>query len=138
FDGKTFTSKQQETKWIDYGPDEYAGITWSNTGKRKIFIGWMSNWTYANLVPTESFRNAMTITRDLTLKHVNDNIFVASKPVSQLSSIRKKSIIIENIQLNKKISITSKIGSLKLPCQINLSIDKINDFSIILSNNINE
>ena len=68
FDGKTFTSDQTDTRWMDYGPDNYAGITWSNTGKRKIFFGWMSNWMYANLVPTETWRNALTIPRDLKLK----------------------------------------------------------------------
>ncbi|CAF4628244.1 unnamed protein product, partial [Rotaria sp. Silwood2] len=44
FDGSTFIPFNTTIKWIDYGPDEYAGITWSNTGNRKIFLGWMSNW----------------------------------------------------------------------------------------------
>jgi fructan beta-fructosidase len=48
-------------EWLDYGPDEYAGITWSNTSDRKIFLGWMSNWLYANIVPTEKWRGAMTV-----------------------------------------------------------------------------
>ncbi|HZH37827.1 MAG TPA: glycoside hydrolase family 32 protein, partial [Flavisolibacter sp.] len=65
FDGKTFTPLQTDTQWIDYGPDNYAGITWSNTGKRKIFLGWMSNWQYAAAVPTQTWRSAMTIPRDL-------------------------------------------------------------------------
>src|SRR5258705_1699538 len=53
FNGKSFLPFNTETKWLDYGPDEYAGVTWSNTGERKIFLGWMSNWLYANVVPTE-------------------------------------------------------------------------------------
>ena len=43
FDGNKFTPYQTDIRWLDYGPDEYAGITWSNTGNRKIFLGWMSN-----------------------------------------------------------------------------------------------
>ena len=69
FDGHVFTPGSTATKWIDYGPDEYAGITWSNTGDRRIFLGWMSNWLYANLVPTVKWRNAMTIPRELKLVH---------------------------------------------------------------------
>jgi levanase/fructan beta-fructosidase len=35
--------------WLDYGRDNY-GVTWSNISEvdgRKLFIGWMSNWDYA-------------------------------------------------------------------------------------------
>ena len=70
FDGKKFTPINTDTKWIDYGPDEYAGVTWSNTGNRKIFLGWMSNWSYAQLVPTQTWRSAMTLPRNLSLVHV--------------------------------------------------------------------
>ena len=34
---------------------------------RHIAIAWMSNWDYANVVPTNQFRNAMSVTRDLRL-----------------------------------------------------------------------
>src|SRR5690606_38509179 len=44
FDGKTFTSEHNDIRWMDYGPDNYAGVTFSNTGDRKLLIGWMSNW----------------------------------------------------------------------------------------------
>ncbi len=138
FDGKTFTSDQKEIKWLDYGPDDYAGITWSNTGDRKIFLGWMSNWQYANLVPTETFRNAMTIPRDLSFRHVKDDLFIASKPVAELASIEAKPIIAENIEVIKKIDITKKMGALKFPCRINLSFDKADDFALVLSNSLNE
>src|SRR4051812_44631913 len=53
FDGKSFTADHTDTRWIDYGPDEYAGVLWNNVGNRKIFLGWMSNWLYATVVPTE-------------------------------------------------------------------------------------
>src|SRR6476661_10743096 len=79
FDGQKFTPYQTDTRWLDYGPDEYAGITWSNTGNRKIFLGWMSNWLYANVVPTVRWRNAMTIPRELHLKQVGKEMFVTSQ-----------------------------------------------------------
>ncbi|WP_311182251.1 glycoside hydrolase family 32 protein [Hymenobacter volaticus] len=52
FDGKTFTPSSTKTQWVDYGKDDYAGVTYGNTGNRRIFQGWMSNWEYANQVPT--------------------------------------------------------------------------------------
>ena len=53
FDGKSFLPFDHDIRWADFGPDEYAGVTWSNTGERKIFTGWMSNWLYAQQVPTD-------------------------------------------------------------------------------------
>ncbi|MBD0364659.1 MAG: hypothetical protein ICV53_00935 [Flavisolibacter sp.] len=75
-----------------YGPDEYAGITWSNTGERKIFLGWMSNWMYAGIVPTHPWRSAMTIPRDLSLKQVGAAVYVVSKPVKELAAIQGKPV----------------------------------------------
>ena len=82
FDGKKFTPVNTETKWIDYGPDDYAGVTWSNTGNRKIFLGWMSNWLYANQVPTKRWRNAMTLTKRITSKKIGREMYVTSAPVA--------------------------------------------------------
>ena len=84
FDGNKFTPIDNNIRWVDYGPDEYAGITWSNTGNRKIFLGWMSNWEYAGNVPTDKWRSAMTVPRELSLKIVNGNILLASEPAKEL------------------------------------------------------
>lgn len=138
FDGKTFTASHTDTRWIDYGPDNYAGITWSNTGTRKIFIGWMSNWLYANQVPTTVWRNAMTIPRELKLKHVGKEIFVTSQPVAELNKIQSKPIVIQNVRIENKLDLSKKIGRTSLPYRINLSFDEIKDFSIILSNDAGE
>ena len=92
FNGKKFLPYSLETKWLDYGPDNYAGITWSNTGKRKIFLGWMSNWTYAELVPTETWRSAMTIPRELRIVKIGDKMFVASTIVKEISTIKSRSV----------------------------------------------
>jgi fructan beta-fructosidase len=75
--------------WIDYGPDDYAGVTWSNTGGRRIFLGWMSNWDYANEVPTQSWRSAMTIPRELKLRQSGDGrILLSSQPVRELNILK--------------------------------------------------
>jgi fructan beta-fructosidase len=138
FNGNEFTPYNTDIKWIDYGPDEYAGITWSNTGNRKIFLGWMSNWMYANAVPTETWRNAMTIPRELKLKHVGKDILITSQPVIELSKIQSKPIIVSNLKVNDRIDISGKTGKVNIPCRINLSMDEIKDFSLIVSNDKGE
>ncbi|MDP9046580.1 MAG: glycoside hydrolase family 32 protein [Bacteroidota bacterium] len=94
FDGNKFTALDTQTRWLDYGPDEYAGVIWGNTGTRKVFLGWMSNWLYANKVPTEKWRNAMTVPRQLSLKQVNGNILLASLPVAEFKKIEKKTLTV--------------------------------------------
>jgi fructan beta-fructosidase len=126
FNGKTFSPYSTETKWLDYGPDEYAGVTWFNTGTRKIFFGWMSNWLYGTVVPTTKWRSAMTIPRELILKKVNNDWRVASVPVKELNAIQ-----------GKKVMINSS-SSLQLPARLNLKMDVIQDFHITLSNNLGE
>ena len=138
FDGKTFTTSQNNTKWLDYGPDDYAGITWSNTGNRKIFLGWMSNWQYAGVVPTTKWRNALTLPRELTLKHVGTELLIASKLVPEFAAIQSKPVVLENLKLSKSFDLAVKTGVLKLPCHINLSMDKATDFSLTLANSKGE
>jgi fructan beta-fructosidase len=96
FDGKTFKPNNAGTRWIDQGTDEYAGVTWSNTANRRIFLGWMSNWNYATTVPTKAWRSAMTIPRELKLVKVGENYFVASNPAKELSVIRGKPFVFTN------------------------------------------
>lgn len=139
FDGNKFTTSNTNTKWLDYGPDDYAGVTWSNTGNRKIFLGWMSNWMYANLVPSVKWRNAMTLPRELYIKHVGQKIYVASEPVKELSKIQSNTISFKNITISKSLDLfklTRKVIS--IPFRLNLSLDEIKDFSIILSNDLGE
>ncbi|HEV8273901.1 MAG TPA: glycoside hydrolase family 32 protein [Chitinophagaceae bacterium] len=138
FDGKSFLPLSTETKWLDYGPDEYAGVTWSNTGKRRLFLGWMSNWLYANVVPTERWRSAMTIPRELKLIEANNTMRIVSTPVKELASIKSNPILINNVSLSKKIDISRRIKNLSSPSIINLSMDSTKDISIILSNNLDE
>lgn len=91
FDGKAFTTETTEVKWLDYGTDNYAGVTWSDVPKedgRRLFLGWMSNWLYANEVPTEVWRSAMTVPRTLELLVKDDDFSIASRPVVELEKLR--------------------------------------------------
>ncbi len=78
--------------WLDAGADNYAGITWSDvpeTDGRRIFIGWLSNWAYAQVVPTQKWRSAMTIPWNLSLKQVNGIPMLLGNPVKELNKLHK-------------------------------------------------
>lgn len=87
FDGKAFTSSQKETKWLDYGTDNYAGVTYNGLpDDERTFIGWMSNWQYARDTPTEVWRSAMTLPRRLSLHKDQKDYFLKNFPVPQLDA----------------------------------------------------
>ena len=88
FDGKEFkTDALDYPLWLDYGMDNYAGVTWSNTGDRKIMIGWMNNWQYAGNVPCSPWRSAMTLPRELKLTEYAGKPLLCSPVVSEIDKI---------------------------------------------------
>ena len=137
FDGNKFIPYQTDTRWLDYGPDEYAGITWSNTGDRKIFLGWMSNWQYAEVVPTEKWRSAMTIPRELGLVKMGEKYLITSRPVPELNVIEGKATTLENIAATN-YNITEKTGKLDGPARLDITSSKLEAFTITLSNDAGE
>lgn len=129
FDGHAFKPYSTDIKWMDYGPDNYAGVTFSNVGDRNILIGWMSNWNYANVVPTEKWRSAMTVPRELKLIEQNNNknaslknFLLVSSPVKEFMNAFTEIISKENV----------------IPNRIDIKAIKAMDFEIILSNTSNE
>ena len=87
WNGITFTTDQSKTKWIDYGRDNYAGVTFSNApDNRRIFIGWMSNWDYAAKLPSPIWRTSMTAPRELALMSVGDELLLTSTPIAELKT----------------------------------------------------
>ncbi len=88
FDGTTFTSKQMDYKWLDWGTDNYAGVTYNNTPNgERLFIGWMSNWQYALNTPATTWRSAMTLPRKLSLKKSNDAYVLYNYPLSSVDDL---------------------------------------------------
>lgn len=103
WNGKAFTplreanfSPTDTVNWVDYGRDNYAGVTFANApDNRNIFMGWMSNWDYAQVVPTTTWRSAMTIPRDLTLHETDFGTRLRQTPVPELQQLRGESITLE-------------------------------------------
>ena len=91
FDGHKFTCEDEpsETKWMDYGKDHYATVTFDNAPDgRRCAIAWMSNWQYANQVPTKQFRSANSIVRDLGLFEYKGETYCSVLPAKEMSAAR--------------------------------------------------
>ena len=85
-------SATQRAHWLDYGRDFYAGVTFNNVPKNKrIMIAWMNNWQYGQDVPTDPWRSAMSVPRQLTLKKIAGKTELVGTPVRQLKSLRRGS-----------------------------------------------
>ncbi|MBK5279114.1 MAG: glycoside hydrolase family 32 protein [Bacteroidia bacterium] len=140
FDGNKFSPQDTVTRWIDYGPDNYAGVTWSNipaTDGRRLFMGWMSNWQYANRVPTYAWRSAMTIPRVLSLTQSDNGLSLSSMPVEEIKSLRDGSEISLPGFLNAADSLSKEITLPKSEVEVVLELTRSsadNDFEIELSN----
>ena len=88
FDGKTFTADPLNYPiWLDYGMDSYAGVTYSNTGDRKIMIAWMNNWLYASDVPVSPWRSAMSLPREIKLIEYEGNPILVTTVVEEIDKI---------------------------------------------------
>ena len=93
FDGKKFTcdTKPEVTKWMDYGKDHYATVTFDNAPDgRHVALAWMSNWQYANQVPTKQYRSGNSIPRDLDLYEYDGDIYCGVTPSPEMTAARPK------------------------------------------------
>jgi len=133
---------QESAVWLDYGTDNYAGVTFSDVNKadgRAIFMGWMSNWQYANDVPTEEWRSAMTIPRSLYLRKSAVGLRLASQPIQELEQL------VNNTHYEQELIGKSKYDLLKVNTGDNLyrlELDVIpmeaTTFSITFTNQLGE
>jgi fructan beta-fructosidase len=104
FDGATFTSEVPDAPvlWADWGKDFYATNTWNDapsTGAR-VWIGWFSNWQYANVEPTVLWRGAQSIPRTLMLRRYTDGLRLVQRPIRELESLRREKLHIVNASVN--------------------------------------
>jgi len=120
FDGHKFTCEHSDTRWMDYGKDHYATVTFDNAPDgRHIALAWMSNWQYANQVPTKQFRSANSVPRDLDLFEYNGQTYCGVTPSRELAALRGKEVK-------------------KLPQAGEIVVDMKGSTEIILSNTLGE
>jgi len=87
WDGREFIADDGGARWVDYGRDNYAGVTFNDApNNRRIIIGWMNNWAYANNLPTTPWCGAMTLPRELTIVSKDGTLSLAANPVIELNS----------------------------------------------------
>lgn len=148
FDGNTFIADTDAegvipTKWMDYGKDHYATVSWSDApDNRRVLIGWMSNWQYAGEVPTMQYRSANTLPREAGLFRAPDGqLYLSSSPVAELAALRDKpSVSVRNKPAGGNGRNFPLPGSNGGACEILLDIDsrKAGSVDITISNNDGE
>ncbi|QHT46354.1 glycoside hydrolase family 32 protein [Bacillus sp. SB49] len=107
FDGRHFVPHQskESVRWLDYGKDFYAAQSFSDLPGRRVVLAWMSNWQYANDVPTDPWRSAMTIPRELTLTMIEGRELLIQKPAAELTRLIERRMEMDPCLLQEKQSI---------------------------------
>ncbi|MFA9455303.1 glycoside hydrolase family 32 protein [Halalkalibacter sp. AB-rgal2] len=111
FDGTTFknVNEPEKTLWLDFGKDFYATQSFSDIpieDGRRIWLAWMSNWEYANEVPTSPWRSAMTIPREVELKQTaNGDIKLHQHPIHELKKLRQEKFKMNNRVVNGEMNV---------------------------------
>ena len=127
FDGTAFFADPTgETRLVDPGFDNYAAITFENAPER-IQIGWASNWTYAGLTPTGSYRGAMTLPRILSLRQTPSGLRLAAQPCQALDLLLKPAARLEAGEKDRSLSLTTESFGIRLTGKGPVSVSLAND-----------
>jgi fructan beta-fructosidase len=150
FDGHQFTldaGLQQQLRtsalWLDRGTDDYAGVTWSGVPAadgRRLFLGWMSNWNYAQKVPTERWRSAMTLPRELKLVRTEHGLELHSAPVAELATLRAHNTELPPARIRAAVELTDSSAptSGMLELTINLKLNEARAINLAFRNSQHE
>jgi fructan beta-fructosidase len=136
FDGKTFRTTQSGTHWLDYGPDNYAGVTWTNlpASSQPTLIGWMSNWNYGQQVPTSPWRSAMTVPRTLGLRSVQGQLQLASQPIAGLAKLYDNSLALSNVTISKSYDLGKQLKENTGRYRLTFTVPQAQTWAVVLSN----
>lgn len=143
FDGKKFrlhddfrplvektSAGVEQAVWLDYGRDNYAGVTWSDipaADGRRIFLGWMSNWDYANVVPTEAWRSAMTLPRTLALYPSNTGPKLRQQWVDELQFLAGEPHQLQHDSVSSVLTLIEQAPGEAILARLTLDIQLIDD-----------
>jgi fructan beta-fructosidase len=131
------------SSWLDHGTDNYAGVTWSGvpaSDGRRLFMGWMSNWNYAQDVPTERWRSAMTLSRELKLFRTTRGLELRSMPVAELAALRLHSAVLPAATVSAPTQLIDPVqqGSGQLEFELTLSLQAANWVQLRLGNELGD
>ena len=114
WNGKEFIADDRTTRWLDYGRDNYAGVTFNDApDNRRIYIAWMNNWDYAKEIPANPARGSMTIPRELSLTKIENHITLIQNPVHEVneSKINDERFVITPSATKSGIRFTREDGA---------------------------
>src|SRR5690606_33852848 len=125
--------------WIDFGKDNYAGVTFSNITSKKggeFYMGWMSNWEYANEVPTETWRSAMTVAREVKLIKDSKSYRLAFEHVGEIDTYKGIKYKKENIAVEEEFELKNaeKVNLSRAANKFNIADIKKDAFTFKLGN----
>lgn len=146
FDGTTFTNSYPAAAvhWVDYGRDDYAGVTFSNIPRedgRRIFLGWMNNWWYAQDVPTSPWRGAMTIPRQLILNTSHSGqLQLVSLPILELQALRRNNVEVSELLISDsaKFLVTDDLHAGAFEIIVEFQQRTASEFGLIVRNENND
>jgi len=133
FDGSVFTSDHDSTKWLDFGKDNYAGVSFSDIPTqdgRRIYLGWMSNWRYANQVPTSGWRSQMTLPRELSIRNTGDGLKVVQYFVRELDAYSSQKLTFADTISNEVKDYEIKEAAIDLSMAI--KYEQANQIDVVL------
>ena len=124
FDGHKFVNESPKaTKWMDFGKDHYATVTWSNAPQNRVIaLAWMSNWQYANEVPTMQYRSSNSVPRDLRLFVKDGETYMQSAPSPELLALRKNKVMSKSFSVGKAYTIDQLMSDNKGTYEITMTI----------------
>ena len=132
FDGRRFTPDEPSppsAQWLDYGTDDYAGVTWSGGplgDRRHLFLGWMSNWNYAQDVPTERWRSAMTLPRELKLVKADRALRLRAVPVAETRTLRGRGRTLAATRVTREMELLDATEPKSAPLELALAVRPLN------------
>jgi fructan beta-fructosidase len=143
FDGTTFRATQPGTHWLDYGPDNYAGVTWTNlpAGRPTTLIGWMSNWEYGQQVPTSPWRSAMTVPRTLSLRSAAGRLQLASQPIAGLAKLYDNPVTLSDVAItsqNGRYDLYKQLKTHTGRFRLTFTVPQAQTWAVVLGNDRDE
>lgn len=141
FDGKQFTCPDaNEVKWLDYGKDHYATVTFSNTADRVLAITWMSNWEYANITPFKQNRGANGLPRELKLYEKDGKYYVSEDAAPEVKALRKATLDMADATIDGQKALNGAAAGMEGAFEVEADItpDANGIAGIEISNNKNE
>lgn len=125
FSDKPASIKPVIAAWLDYGTDNYAGVSWAGVPRsdgRTLMVGWMNNWEYAQKLPTEGWRGAMTLPRELKLSRGKQGLELISVPVKELQVLRAERVELASGPIGEPIELLDQLNA-RSSGQFELNID---------------